>query len=149
MTMALLSGNVSHREGTGKRASICFSVAKCTVIQNIPLAARHSFAAAMAFHFISLAVHKKILIFLCDHQNGKCLIPLSIMLLSVSSPSLCASSLTTEQVLFTFCFGGQNQWFLDTFNYYFYLSNIVPTLYEAEMKLHLCKNSPSCINIFV
>lgn len=76
MTMALLSGNVSHREGTGKKASIYFDIAKCTVVQNIPLTARHSFAAAMAFHFILLAVHKKILIFLCDHQNGKYLITL-------------------------------------------------------------------------
>jgi hypothetical protein len=71
------------------------------------------------------------------------------MVLSVSSLSLWASSLTTEQILFTFCFGGLNQWFLDTFNYDFYWSNIVPSLYEAKMKLNLCKNSPSCIKIFV
>jgi hypothetical protein len=76
MKMALLSGNVSHQKGTEKKVSIYFDVAKCMVVQNIPLAARHSFAAAMTFHFIPLAVHKKILIFLCDHQNGKFLITL-------------------------------------------------------------------------
>jgi hypothetical protein len=74
MTMALLSGNASHREGTGKKASIYFDIAKCMVVQNIHLAARHSFVAAVAFHFIPLAVHKKILIFLCDCQNVKYLI---------------------------------------------------------------------------
>jgi len=74
--MALLSGNASHREGTGKKASICFDIAKCMVVQNIHLAARHSFVAAMTFHFIPLAVHKKILIFLCDRQNVKYLITL-------------------------------------------------------------------------
>jgi len=68
MKMALLSGNVSHREGIGKKASIYLDIAKCTVVQNIPLAARHSFTAAMAFQFILLAVHRKILIFLCDHK---------------------------------------------------------------------------------
>jgi hypothetical protein len=60
MTMALFSGNVSHQEGTEKKASIYFDIAKSTVVQNIPLAARHSFAAAMAFHFIPLTVHQNI-----------------------------------------------------------------------------------------
>jgi hypothetical protein len=53
--------------------------------------------------------------------------------------SACFISKTAEQILFTFCFGGLNEWFLRTFNFYLYWPNIVPTLYEAEMKLYLRK----------
>ena len=92
--MALLSGNVSHQEGTGRKASIYFDMSKCKVVQNICLAVRHSFAVAFEFCFIPLAVHKTILIFLCDYQNGKYLITL-VNYVTVSK-SLCVTSLTTE-----------------------------------------------------
>jgi len=36
MTVALLSGNVSHQEGTGEKASIYFDIAKFCCYNGIP-----------------------------------------------------------------------------------------------------------------
>jgi hypothetical protein len=56
--MALLSGNESDQEGTGKKASIYFDMSKCEIVQIVPVVAKHSFAVT-AFSFIPLAVHQK------------------------------------------------------------------------------------------